>query len=253
MTKDSAPKIDYERHTLRGRPRRFVRAGFLKFFGLTIGMRLVGVERVRAVGGVLVVSNHLHNADPILINGAYPRPLHYMAKKEVFDIPLLPWLLRFVGAFPVDRGKSDRNAIRRAQALLAAGIAVGMFPEGTRSVTRSLQKAHPGVGLLALSGGCSVQPVVITGSEYLPFNGSKGRAKASIPGQQAAHEGVRVLFGEPFTVPREIDGRRVGSEEAADIIMQRIAEMLPPSYRGVYAAGAQAPASTLGSATIRDG
>lgn len=224
--------VDFERHTLRGWPRRWLRVVVLAFLRLVAGVRLEHPERTPMTGGIIVASNHLHNADPVLINAALPRPLHFMAKKEVFGVPVLRTIIRAVGAFPVDRGHADRTAIKRAKALLSAGIALGMFPEGTRSVTRSLQKAHPGAGLLALSGS-PVLPVVVTGSERLPFNGSKGKVAAAWP--ESGHKGVRILFGEPFLVPKTIDGRRVGAEEAAEIIMIEIARLLPPDYRGVYA------------------
>jgi len=187
------------------------------------------------VGGALVVSNHLHNADPVLTTIAYPFPIHYMAKKEVFRIPVIKWVLRWVGSFPVDRGKADRNAIRRAEAALERGIAIGMYPEGTRSVTRALASAHAGVGLLALRNDVPILPVVVTGTERLPFNGAKGRAQESVPMPNPGHKGVRILFGEPFRIPREVDGRKVSAEEAADRIMIEIARLLPPDYRGFYA------------------
>jgi 1-acyl-sn-glycerol-3-phosphate acyltransferase len=232
----------FERRTLRGRPRKVVRATILGIVTPLVRLRLVNIERVPPSGAVLVVSNHLHNADPILLNAAYPRPVHFMAKKEAFGVPIIPWFLRLAGSFPVDRGKSDRTAIKNAQARLAAGIAVGIYPEGTRSPTRALQQAHSGAGLLALAANTPVQPVVITGSERLPMNGSKGKAAAAagIPWPKRDHRGVRILFGEPFFVPREIDGRRVTSDEATEIIMVEIARLLPPDYRGVYAQALEA-------------
>ena len=153
----------------------------LGLFRVIFRMRLEHVERVPTEGPVLVVSNHLHNADPVLINAAYPRPLHFMAKKEAFDVPVVRQIMRRGGAFPVDRGKADRAAIKRAHATLAQGIALGMFPEGTRSVTRSLQKAHAGVGMIALLARAPVQPVVITGTERLPLNGAKGKLASDAP------------------------------------------------------------------------
>lgn len=231
---DEGGAVDFERHTLRGWPRRALRVVILGFLRLVVKLRLQHVERAPLTGGVLVVSNHLHNVDPILVDAAFPRPLHFMAKKELFAIPVVRTLLPIVGAFPVDRGRADRTAIKRAQALLAQSIAVGIFPEGTRSVTRSLQKAHPGAGLLALSG-CPVQPVVVTGSERLPLNGAKAKLAAGAAWPDSGHAGVRILFGEPFTVPASIDGRRVGADQAAEIIMIEIARLLPPDYRGVYA------------------
>jgi 1-acyl-sn-glycerol-3-phosphate acyltransferase len=227
-------KGDFEYGTIRGRPRRLLRWFLLLILRLTIRLHVVHSERAPE-GGVLVVSNHLHNADPVLTDIAYPRPIHYMAKIEVFRVPVLKWILRWSGSFPVDRGKSDRGAIRRAEATLARGIAVGMYPEGTRSVTRALAKPHAGVGLLALRNDVPVLPVVVTGTERLPFNGAKGRAQASVAMPDPGHRGVRILFGEPFYVPREIDGKRTTPEQATELIMIEIARLLPPDYRGIYA------------------
>lgn len=226
-------KHDLERGTIRGRPRRILRKAVLGLFFLLFRMRLKHVERVPADAGLLVVANHIHNADPILLNAAFPRPLHFMAKKEAFKLAPLRWALHWVGAFPVERGKSDRKAIRRALAALEHGIAVGVFPEGTRSKVFAMQHAHPGAGMLALTSGALVQPVAITGTERLPFNGAKGRAQGELA-RDPGHSGVQILFGEPFRVQRESDGRKVTAEEATEIIMREIARLLPPDYRGVY-------------------
>src|SRR3954467_3666074 len=96
-----------EHGTLRGTSRRIVRRPFLWLFFALFRLRLKYVDRVPKGAGSLVVANHIHNADPILLTAAYPEPIHFMCKKEAFDVPVLPWLLHWVGAFPVDRGKSD--------------------------------------------------------------------------------------------------------------------------------------------------
>lgn len=212
-----------------------LRRVFLTLLRIGIGMRLDSVQRVPREGAVLVVANHLHNADPALISVAFPRPIHFMAKKEAFQVPMLPKLLRMAGAFPVDRGKADRSAIRRALLVLEQGVAVGMFPEGTRSPSRSLQRAHAGAGLIAVTAGVPIIPIAITGSERLPLNGAKGKPRAGDSVPEPGHEGVRVLFGETFTIPREIDGRKVSATEATEIMMIEIARLLPPDYRGAYA------------------
>jgi 1-acyl-sn-glycerol-3-phosphate acyltransferase len=226
---------DLGRYTLRGIPRRLVRRFLYVLFWVTIGYRVERIDQVPADGAVIVVSNHLHNADPILTEVAFPHPIHYMAKKEVFNIPVVRLICRWVGAFPVDRGKADRSAIRRANAALRQGIAVGLFPEGTRSPTRALQRAHAGAGLLALTSGAPVLPLIVTGTEKLPFNGKRGRIQSKLPMPRSGHRGVRLRFGEPFVIPREIDGHKLTSHEATDIIMMEIARMLPPDYRGIYA------------------
>lgn len=226
---------DLERGTLRGPLRRAVRRVLLTLIRLPLGFKLSGVEMVPTNEAVLVVSNHLHNADPVLLEIAYPRPLHFMAKKEAFSSPVFRFFLRIGGAFPVDRGRADRSAIKAAQQRLAAGIAVAIYPEGTRSPVRALQQAHGGAGMLAMVSNAPVQPVVITGSEKLPLNGSKGKLAPGMVAPDPGHSGVRILFGEPFRIPREIDGRKVTSDEATEIIMVEIARLLPEGYRGVYA------------------
>jgi 1-acyl-sn-glycerol-3-phosphate acyltransferase len=226
---------DYEKHTLRGRPRKIVRATVLAICRALARLRIDGIANVPASGAVLVVSNHLHNVDPVLTIAAFPRPVHYMAKKEAYNVPVLKQLMNYVGAFPVDRGKGDRSAIRRAEGALSQGIPVGMFPEGTRSSTRSLQRAHTGAGMIALKSGVPVIPLVVTGSEALPFNGKKGKIQAGSKMPERDHTGVRLLFGEPFVIPRFIGERKINTHEATEIIMVEIARLLPPDYRGIYA------------------
>jgi 1-acyl-sn-glycerol-3-phosphate acyltransferase len=232
-SKSSTP--DYNKHTLRGRPRSVVRTFALFLFRPLFRLKIERLEIVPNKGAMLVVSNHLHNADPILTVAAFPRSIHYMAKKEVFAIPVVSQFVRFLGSFPVDRGKADRQAIRRAEGALLQGIPVGMFPEGTRSVTRCLQPAHTGAGMLALKTGAPVLPLVVTGTERLPFNGKKGKLQASAKMPERDHKGVRLLFGDPFIIPRFIGDRKISSDEATEIIMVEIARLLPPDYRGVYA------------------
>jgi len=198
---------------------------------ILLGMRIEGVDRVPRDGGILVIGNHLHNADPLLISIACPRPLHFMAKRELMTVPVIGRIIRLGGTFAVDRGRADRTAIRRAEATLVQGIALGMFPEGTRSPSRQIERALPGAGLIALRGNATIVPVAITGSERLPFNGAKGsQARKPDPG----HRGVRIVFGEPFRLPSAIDGKRTSPEQAIDLAMRRVAEMLPDAYRGIY-------------------
>jgi 1-acyl-sn-glycerol-3-phosphate acyltransferase len=229
------PAPDYERHTLRGFARKVVRFLVLALLRLLVRLKIDRIETVPPTGPALIVSNHLHNIDPVLAIAAFPRPVHYMAKKEAYHVPVLKQLMNFVGAFPVDRGKADRTAIRRAEGALAQGIPVGMFPEGTRSVTRSLQNAHAGAGMLAVRSGAPVIPLVITGSERLPFNGKKGKLQSTAKMPERGHTGVRLLFGDPFVIPRTIGERKISADEATEIIMIEIARLLSPDYRGVYA------------------
>jgi 1-acyl-sn-glycerol-3-phosphate acyltransferase len=195
------------------------------------GMRLVGLERVPCKGPLLIVSNHLHNADAVILSIACPRPLHFMAKEELVDVPFIGRLIRLGGAFPVRRGKSDRHAIRRAVETLNQGIALGMFPEGTRSRTWHMERVHPGAGLIAIMGKAKILPIAITGTETLPFNGAKGRQTR--PWYKRPR--VTLTFGEPFDLPEITEsGTRMNADAATELMMRRVAALLPEQYRGVY-------------------
>lgn len=230
---DRSAAPDHAVGTLRGRPFRLVRALLLALLRALLGLRLEGLDNVPRTGPVLVVANHLHNADPVLIAVACPRPLHFMAKRELFSIPVIGPLIRGVGSFPVDRGKADRAALRRAEQTLAQGIAVAIFPEGTRSPTASLRRAYPGAALLALRAGVPVLPIAVTGSERLPGSGHRPARRSGAAA--SPRRGILIRFGQPFVLPRELNGQRTSSEDAANQIMIELARLLPPAYRGDYA------------------
>jgi 1-acyl-sn-glycerol-3-phosphate acyltransferase len=99
-------------------------------------------------GPLLILSNHLSDCDPVFVHIAAIRPVHFMAKSELFEMKLLGPFIKFVRAFPVQRGKPDRTAIRHAVDLLKGGERVGMFPEGQLSETGELQPVLPGAGLI---------------------------------------------------------------------------------------------------------
>jgi 1-acyl-sn-glycerol-3-phosphate acyltransferase len=229
------PFGDLNEGTLRPFTRRILRRALLTLLRLAFGLQIEGLERMPATGPAILISNHLHNLDPLMTQVAITRNCHFFVKQEAFKYPVFRSIARWAGGFPVDRGKPDRWAIRRAEAALQQGIAVGIYPEGTRSTTLGLQKGFSGAGLIALRSGAPVVPSIITGSERMPFNGKKGKLHAGMTMPDPDHKGVRVRFGEPFIVPRELNGKRLTAEEATDLMMIELAKMLPPDYRGVYA------------------
>jgi 1-acyl-sn-glycerol-3-phosphate acyltransferase len=107
---------------------------------------VVGADRVPASGGVILAANHVSYMDPPAVGSAVNRPLYYMAKAELFEVPGLGAVLPLVGSYPVHRGSGDRAAVRRTLDLLAAGEAVTIFPEGTRREPGDLGGAEPGFG-----------------------------------------------------------------------------------------------------------
>jgi 1-acyl-sn-glycerol-3-phosphate acyltransferase len=123
-----------------------------------------GQERVPPRGGLVVVANHGSHLDPPLLGHAIGRPVAFMAKSELFRVPLLSPLIRALGAYPVVRGGSDREAIRIASDRLAQGWAVGVFLDGTRQSDGRVHDPQPGAALLAARAGVPLLPVAIWGS-----------------------------------------------------------------------------------------
>lgn len=191
-------------------------------------VEIVGKEHVPRRGPLIVASNHLNNADPPIIAAALPRRAVFMAKKEMFDWPILSWLFRAFGAFPVRRGEVDLAAMRRAAQELRKGMALMMFPEGTRSRDGKLHRGRPGTAILAMKTGAPILPVAIYGTEHIQW--------PWLFFKPLAIKYVRVTIGEPFFLPKVDRVTTKVAEECTDLIMRRIAALLPEKYRGEYAA-----------------
>ncbi len=188
-------------------------------FHLTTRIRLRGLYNVPSKGPVILAANHLSWTDIPLIPLHLRRKVVYMAKEEYFSSKIA-WLVRFLGAFPVKRGEGDRQALRAGEEQLKKGNILVIYPEGTRSRTRTLARAHAGMGMIALRSGVPVVPVAIWGSE----NALK---KLRTP--------VTISYGEPMILkPKGTKITRDDIDEATQKVMHKIAEMLPPAYRGVY-------------------
>ena len=133
------------------------------------GLRVRGAEHVPASGPALIVSNHQSILDPPIIGGAARRQIYFLAKAELFRIPVFGWLIRALHARPVRREGSDPGALRTAALLLEEGKALLVFPEGTRSLNGRLGERKPGVGMLAVTSGAPVVPAYVSGTlEALP-------------------------------------------------------------------------------------
>ncbi|MDP9752092.1 lysophospholipid acyltransferase family protein [Thermoanaerobacter pentosaceus] len=127
-------------------------------------IEIKGLENIPKKGPVIICSNHISFLDPPVIGALLNRRIYFMAKEELFKNPFLKLLLGTgLGAFPVKRGTADLSAIKTALTYLKKGKAIGIFPEGTRSKTGQLQKAEPGVAMLAIKGNAPVVPIAIKG------------------------------------------------------------------------------------------
>ncbi len=152
---------------------RFVRGLLGWFVRLIHRIHIVGRENEpdATKGPYLLVCNHLQWCDPIWICVAlkYQQP-HYMAKKELFGIPVLGGLIRKLGAYPVNRGGADVGAVRHTIELLKNGVSVGMFPQGHRypGVEPRTTPIRPGAGMIAQHADVPVLPVFIKTKDNRP-------------------------------------------------------------------------------------
>jgi len=127
---------------------------------LAFDVKVSGEENVPMSGPLVVAANHRSFLDPPLLGTWFPRTIHFMAKEELFKIPVLGYLIGQVHAFPVSRDSADIGSFRRALRILKEGGAVGIFPEGTRNVTGEA-KAKGGAVLLAATAHCPLVPVAL--------------------------------------------------------------------------------------------
>ena len=196
----------------------FPLARALGFF--LVPVRVEGLRHVPPSGPYLLVSNHLSWIDPPWLEFVVKVPIRYLAKRELFAVPVLGWLIMQSGVVPLERDSADHGALRRALSFLASGEVVGIFPEGHRSRTGQLLRGRPGVAFIARRSGALIVPVGFDGSD---------RARLG----RFWRRDVTIRFGEPFRAA----ALAAGDEQAvADEIMRRIAALLPEERRGPYGA-----------------
>jgi 1-acyl-sn-glycerol-3-phosphate acyltransferase len=173
-------------------------------------------ERLPARGPVLLVANHSSFLDPPLVGGVAPRPLSFMAKAELFRVPLLGALIARLNARPVRREGGDAGALRTALRILQEGGVLLMFPEGTRGPEGMLREPKPGAGMLAVLSGAPVVPVFIQGSGQAWPRGRRLPRPAK----------VIVTFGEPLAFGRTgADGRKTDYEAVSRAMMAAIGRL----------------------------
>lgn len=187
---------------------RVVRQVFEWVFLLFYRWDVQGQQHIPQEGAFILCANHISWWDPPLVGSLTKRTVRFMAKEELFKIPVLGKLFPLVRAFPVKRDSADRKAIKTALDTLKSGGAVGIFPEGTRSRTSELLPPQPGVGLIAVKSEAPVVPVAIIGPYRL-------------------FRPIQVRIGAPVTFPEYygIKSKSEHLEEVAGKIMEEIARL----------------------------
>jgi 1-acyl-sn-glycerol-3-phosphate acyltransferase len=150
-----------------------------------------------------------------------------MALKDLQRVPVTGLLLSLTDPIWVDRGRYDREALREALATLERGEVLGIAPEGRMSITGALERGKTGPVFIARKADVPILPVGLTGTET-----------ALTEWRRLRRPHIRVIIGPVFRLPEAGDyvPRKEGRQADADFIMQRLAELLPPEYHGVYAA-----------------
>jgi 1-acyl-sn-glycerol-3-phosphate acyltransferase len=159
---------------------------FRIMFNLFYRWDIKGVENIPKVGGAIIAPNHTSFFDPPLAGSAMKRPLYFMAKKELFDVPIFGWMIKCTNAFPVKRGVQDISAMRYAFSLLKKGHLLLMFPEGMRSKDGQLGRAKAGPGMVACNAQVPLVPVKIENTN-----------------QMLKFKRIKIEYGKPIYPPKK--------------------------------------------------
>jgi len=210
--------------------RRFLIALFRGVTSSVFRIHDEALARIPARGPLILVMNHVNILEiPLIYSRLQPRPVRGLVLADRWENPLLGWVLNTCEAIPLQRGGINISSVHQALDVLKAGEILGIMPEGTRSHTGCLQKGHPGVVLLALKSKAPLLPIVSYGGEGYRENIKKLRRTEFF-----------LKVGEIFTLrPEENQVNSQVRAQMLDEIMYRLAALLPPEYRGVYAGPAE--------------
>jgi len=202
--------------------------GILKPFSkIFLSWKVKGRENVPLTGPLIIIANHVHLLDPILLEFSFPRWINFMAKEELFRHPFLKLITHWAQAFSVHRRgttKDKRRAVKQAKDILDNGLVLGMFPEGKRSRDHKLMMGKPGSAVVASQMGVPLLPVGIIGTDKIKGISWLWRRPEIV-----------INIGQPFKLPL-VNGRLNKSQMKllTSQLMGEIAALLPPEYQGVY-------------------
>ena len=174
------------------------------------GGKIYGLEHVPLSGPLVVVSNHASYFDPPIVSNCVCRPVAFMAKEELFQVPVLKDAIRLYGAYPVRRGSSDRKAMQAAMSYLREGWAIGLFLQGTRTPDARITDPKLGAALIAAKTNAPLLPVSLWGTNTILSKGSS--FPKPVP--------VTVRIGEIIPTPSSTD------REELEAVTQRCVEAI---------------------------
>lgn len=214
------PRLSQGRKLLRG----FYHWTSKLVISLCTRAQVCGMEHFPRHGPALIVVNHLGDADIVLGLAFFPEPVEALAKMELYDFPLLGKLMDAYGVIWVHRGHPDRRALRAGLDGLQEGRLVGIAPEGRESLTGSLEEGTSGAAFLALKADVPIVPITFTGTENARIYGNLKRLRRTE---------VSLTVGPSYRLEPEADHRHA-LQKGTHTIMRKLAEQLPPQYRGKY-------------------
>lgn len=190
-----------------------LRAVLSLLFRTVFRCQVEGQDNIPRQGGVIIAANHVSNFDPPFAATFVPRHVCFMAKEELFKVPLLGQAIKMLRAFPVKRGASDRSAIRTALTILKDGHCLGLFPEGTRSRDGKMKRPEAGLALIAAKANVPVIPTAVIGTGRILSGG------CFLPK-------LTVKYGKPIYFQAET-ADKAAFQAFSEKIMEEIQKMMP--------------------------
>jgi 1-acyl-sn-glycerol-3-phosphate acyltransferase len=151
---------------------------FARFIGCILSflfwpIKIKGRKYLNKKGPVIFAANHVSYLDPIVLGIANKRQIHFIAKKEIFEVPVLGLIVKYLGAIPVDRQNANLTSIKKSFNILKDGKVLGIFPEGTRSLNGKLLELNAGLIKIAFKTNAPIIPIGITGTYDIYPPGAK--------------------------------------------------------------------------------
>ena len=190
------------------------------FFKIFFRLEVKGYEKIPAKGRLILCCNHISYADPVIISACFPRIIFFMAKVEIFKYRPIKAFFKYFNAFPVNRNKYDRIALRNALLVLENDGVLGIFPEGTRSAEGIIREGQKGVGLISLLGKSQILPAAISGTNKI----------VQKPHKRFYFPKIKLIFGDLIDLnTKDINNRN----EAINYITEKTMDSIKSLYNKI--------------------